>query len=148
MPIIAKRSILPATSAAWVSLLLTTGIVLVWVVNGLYCKILDGVPRHEMIVARILGDTYAAVLTKAIGISELLMAVWILSRIAPRLCAITQIVIVMLMNVLELLLLAPDLLLFGRLNIVSASVFCAVVYLNEFVIRPGRVQAHAPLKSF
>ncbi len=147
MPIIAKRSILPATSAAWVSLLLTTGIVLVWVVNGLYCKILDGVPRHEMIVARILGDTYAAVLTKAIGISELLMAVWILSRIAPRLCAITQIVIVMLMNVLELLL-APDLLLFGRLNIVWASVFCAVVYLNEFVIRPGRVQAHVPLKSF
>lgn len=48
------------------------GIILVWFINGLYCKILNAVPRHEAIVARILGEEYARPLTLLIGLAELL----------------------------------------------------------------------------
>lgn len=32
---------------------------LVWFINGMVCKILNVVPRHQEIVASIMGDTYA-----------------------------------------------------------------------------------------
>jgi uncharacterized membrane protein YphA (DoxX/SURF4 family) len=107
----------------------------VWLANGLLCKVLNLVPRHQMIVARILGDEYAPLLTKAIGVSEILMVVWILSGIKPRWCAIFQISIVAIMNVLEFFL-VPDLLLFGHMNIVFATGFIAIVYANQFVLNP------------
>src|SRR5687767_9228907 len=88
----------------------------VWIANGLFCKILNLVPRHEQIVARILGPENSSLLIILIGIGEILMAIWIISRIASRLNAITQITLVLTMNVLEFIL-APDLLLWGKLNI-------------------------------
>ncbi len=107
-------------------------IAFVWLVNGLYCKVLNGVPRHELIVARILGSEHAHLLTKAIGFSEIGMAVWILSRIQSRLSAVVQILLVLTMNTIEFVL-APDLLLFGQSNAVFALLFAGVVYFNEFV---------------
>ncbi len=118
----------------------TALIVLVWLANGLLCKVLNLVPRHQMIVARILGDDYAPPLTKAIGVSEILMVVWILSGIKPRWCAIFQIAIVAIMNVLEFYL-VPDLLLFGHMNIVFATGFIAIVYINQFVLKPQPANA-------
>jgi hypothetical protein len=115
--------------------ILTYGIATVWIANGLFCKVLDLVPRHEQIVARILGSQYAGVLTKAIGIAEILMAVWILIGITPRFNAVTQIVVVGAMNILEFFL-APDLLLWGRFNSVFASLFMILVGYNEFVLQP------------
>lgn len=112
---------------------LTLLIAAVWFINGFFCKVLDLVPRHREIVARILGDTYASPLTICIGCLEILMAIWVVTRIKSKLCAITQIIVVMTMNVLEILL-TPDLLLFGRLNIVVAIAFVVVVYYNEFVL--------------
>lgn len=103
---------------------------LVWLVNGLYCKVLDAVPRHRQIVARILGEPQAAMLTTLIGLAEIGMAVWILSGIRPRWCAWCQIVIVLIMNLIEFML-VPDLLLFGRANLLVASFFVVVVYLAE-----------------
>jgi len=111
----------------------TALICIVWFTNGLLCKILDLVPRHRQIVARILGDEYAWAFTKFIGVSEVLMVVWIVSRIKPRSCAIFQMTIVAVMNVIEFFL-APDLLLFGRLNIVFASLFITLIYADAFVI--------------
>jgi hypothetical protein len=99
-------------------------------VNGFFCKVLNLVPRHQEIVGRILGEEYSWLLTKAIGISEILMVVWILSGIKRRLCALFQMAIVGIMNVIEFIL-APDLLLFGRMNIVFATIFIAVIYVNE-----------------
>jgi len=55
------------------------GIAAVWLINGLICKVLNLVPRHQQIVARIVGNEHAAVLTKTIGLSEILMALWIIS---------------------------------------------------------------------
>ncbi len=105
----------------------------VWMINGLFCKVLNFVPRHEKIVARILGDQHAGVLTKAIGIAEICMAIWILSGIKSRLNAIIQILIVAIMNAIEFTL-APDLLLWGKANSVFAFMFIISIYWNEFVL--------------
>jgi hypothetical protein len=102
-------------------------------VNGLFCKILNLVPRHQEIVSRILGEEHAAFFTKAIGVSEVLMVVWILSKIKGRFCALFQIVIIATMNIIEFFF-VPDLLLFGRLNIAVACVFMLIIYVNEFVL--------------
>jgi hypothetical protein len=113
--------------------ILTVGIALVWLVNGLFCKLLNLVPRHEIIVARILGDGDSVFATKTIGALEILMALWVVSRVKSRWCALFQIFIVATMNVIEFIL-APDLLLFGRANAMVAVFFIAVVFLNEFAI--------------
>jgi hypothetical protein len=115
--------------------LITACISLVWLLNGLFCKILHRVPRHELIVARILGAGIAPIATIVIGILETAMGIWILSRIKARLCAITQIIVVLSMNALEFIL-APDLLLFGRVNAIVALAFVTVVWLNETRLRP------------
>ncbi len=113
--------------------ILTFCIATVWIVNGLLCKVFNFVPRHEQIVARILGDDYSRVLTILIGLSEIAMAVWILSKFKSRLNAIAQIAIVGLMNTLEFIL-VPDLLLWGKLNSLFAFIFILVVYFNEFYL--------------
>lgn len=113
--------------------ILTLLIALVWFINGLFAKVLGFVPRHEQITARILGEEYAAILIKAIGIGEILMVVWILSRVFPRVNAATQIALISTMNVLEFFF-ARDLLLWGGLNAVFALIFMAVIYSNEFVL--------------
>lgn len=118
---------------AAIRIVTTAVIFLVWMVNGLVFKTLNIVPRHQQIVARILGESYALEITKAIGFAEMLMAFWVLSRIRSKLCAFVQIITVGSMNILEFVL-APDLLLFGRANIVVASVFMAVVYADAFVL--------------
>jgi hypothetical protein len=114
-----------------IRLVITAFICLVWFVNGFFCKVLNLVPRHQEIVGRILGEQYSWWLTKAIGVSEILMVVWILTRIKSRFCTIFQLAIVGTMNIIEFIL-APDLLFFGRMNIVFAAVFMVVIYVNEF----------------
>jgi hypothetical protein len=117
--------------------ILTVAIALVWLINGFFCKILNLVPRHQQIVSRILGEEYSVMATKVIGISETLMFIWIISRIKPRLCAIVQIFIVSLMNIIEFIL-VPDLLLFGKRNILLATVLVFVIFINEFILNKAR----------
>ena len=111
----------------------------VWVANGLLCKVLNLVPRHQQIVARILGDDYSRPLTLLIGLSEIAMAIWILSRIGTRLNAATQIFVIATMNILEFIL-VPDLLLWGKANAIFAVLFILLIYYNEFVINKKLVQ--------
>ena len=108
----------------------------VWLLNGLFCKLLHLVPRHEAIVARILGPAYAAPLTRLIGIAEIIMAAWVLSRYRPRLNAAAQIALVGSMNLLEFWL-APDLLLWGRFNSLFALLLMGVVYIYGFRLAPA-----------
>jgi hypothetical protein len=119
--------------------LLKYGLAAVWLANGLLCKVLHLVPRHEAIVARILGPTYAAPITRAIGLAEIGMAIWVLSGRYIRLNAAAQIGLVVSMNVLEFWL-APDLLLWHRLNSVFAGFFVLVVYIYGFVLSPSHKQ--------
>jgi len=111
--------------------LLNYSIAAVWIINGLFCKVLNLVPRHQEIVARILGSDHARLLTIAIGLSEIAMAVWILSGIRRRLNAIAQIMIIAAMNTLEFIL-VPDLLLWGRFNALFAFLFILLIFYNEF----------------
>ena len=113
--------------------ILTFCIATVWIANGLFCKVLNFVPRHQQIVAIISGIEHSRILTIVIGCSEIFMAIWILSKIKTRLNSIAQIVIVATMNTLEFIL-VPDLLLWGRLNALFAFLFIIVVYFNEFYL--------------
>jgi hypothetical protein len=113
--------------------LLTYFIALVWLANGLLCKVLNLVPRHEAIVARILGPAYAGPLTHLIGLAEIGMAVWLLSGIKRRWCVLAQMGLVATMNTLEYVL-APDLLLWGRANALFAGLFVGLLYYYEFVL--------------
>jgi hypothetical protein len=108
-------------------------IAIVWIANGLFCKVLNLVPRHAEIVARIIGEDYSGPLTVLIGCSEIVMAIWILSGFKSRINALTQIVVVGTMNILEFML-ASDLLLWGKLNALFAFLFVLVVYFNEFYL--------------
>ena len=97
------------------------------------------VPRHGQIVTRILGSQYAEIYTKAIGMAEILMALWIISGIQSKLNAIMQKLIIITMNMLEFIL-VPDLLLWGRLNLLFALLFSALIYWNEFILHKKIIQ--------
>ncbi len=113
--------------------ILTSLIATVWIANGLFCKVLNLVPRHEEIVARILGNDYSRPLTILIGLSEIIMAIWILTKFKSKLNAIVQMLVVLTMNIIEFIA-VPDLLLWGKLNIFFAFLFIGLVYYNEFVL--------------
>ncbi len=115
--------------------LLTFLLAAVWLINGLLCKVLHLVPRHEQIVARILGAGPAPVLTRLIGLGEIGMGFWILSGRFRRLSSLAQIGLVLTMNTLEFAL-APDLLLWGRWNAGFAVLFAGFVYWYEFHLAP------------
>ena len=110
----------------------------VWLVNGVWCKIMDGVPRHREIVARILGEEHSHAITRLIGIGEVAMAAWILTGIRWKWSCVLQIAAVASMNVIEFAL-APDLLLFGRWNALVALAYIAVVAWAGFV-KPHAVE--------
>ncbi|WP_262492812.1 DoxX-like family protein [Marivirga tractuosa] len=105
----------------------------VWLINGLACKVLNLVPRHEQIVASILGDENSRLFTVLIGLSEIIMAIWILTKFKSKLNAIVQIITVATMNTLEFIF-VPELLLWGRFNIIFAFIFISLVYYNEFIL--------------
>ena len=111
----------------------------IWLTNGLYCKVLNGVPRHQEIVSSILGSSHAAGLTKTIGFAEIVMAVWIVSGYWSRLNAIVQVLVIGAMNILEFFL-VPDLLLWGRFNLLFAVIFMLVIVYNEYYLKPKPVQ--------
>ena len=87
-------------------------VALVWLINGLYCKLLNFVPRHQTIVERILGANHAVLFTRLIAVAEIAMFLWIISNYRIRLNAVVQIVIIGTMNLLEFFL-VPELLLWG-----------------------------------
>jgi uncharacterized membrane protein YphA (DoxX/SURF4 family) len=111
--------------------LLTYCIAAVWLINGLFCKVLNLVPRHQQIVAQILGVNHSRLLTILIGVAEIVMVAWNLIGYKPKLNAVAQISVVATMNLLEFIL-VPDLLLWGKFNCLFAFLFILVVYFNEF----------------
>jgi hypothetical protein len=121
---------------------LTGLIAVVWLVNGLVCKTLNMVPRHQLIVGEILGTSQAEVFTKLIGLGETLVFIWIVSGVRSRLCAFFQMALVLSMNVIEFIT-VPGLLLFGRINIVFALIFIVVIYANEFWLN-GKTENYVP----
>jgi len=76
----------------------------VWVFHGLYSKILDRIPRHRLIVGRILGNERALSATRVIGILEVLLGLWVFIGWQPFACASVQTIALVSMNFLEILL--------------------------------------------
>ena len=105
----------------------------VWLINGLFCKALNLVPRHQQIVARILGEDHSRVITILVGCAEIIMAFWIISRIKTKLNAIAQIIVIATMNTIEFFM-APDLLLWGRWNAIFALLLIIVIFCNAFYL--------------
>ena len=117
--------------------ILTYCIAAVWLVNGLYCKVLNRVPRHQEIVGEILGHDHAYWLTKLIGFGEVILCAWVLSGLHRRLCTLLQVALVMGMNVLENML-VPEMLLWGKMNFVFASLFSVILLWKEFMLNPNK----------
>ena len=107
----------------------------VWFFNGLVCKVLGLVPRHQESVGKILGDEHAVAITRAIGFGEVALAIAIWFGLRPRWLAAAQIALVLAMNIMEFIL-APNLLLWGRMNSIYALLFALVIFVNEWVIKP------------
>ena len=82
----------------------------VWFFHGLYSKILNGIPRHRLIVGKILGAANAGILTKTIGLLEALLGIWVFTGWQPMGCAAVQTAALVAMNTLEILL-AEELLI-------------------------------------
>jgi hypothetical protein len=119
--------------------LLTFCIATIWIANGLFCKVLNLVPRHQQIVAKLLGNEHSLLLTIIIGCSEILMAIWILSNVKSGFNAIAQILVIATMNTLEFIF-VPDMLLWGKANAIFAFILILVVYFNEFYLNKKLAQ--------
>jgi hypothetical protein len=113
-------------------------IAIIWIVNGLFCKVLNLVPRHQQIVEKILNIENARALTLVIGIAEIGMAIWVLSNFGSKPNAIIQIFIIATMNALEFFL-APDLLLWGKMNAVFAFLFILLILYKGFYL-PNKIK--------
>jgi hypothetical protein len=76
----------------------------VWLVHGLYNKLLGGSARHLQIVQSVPGleGATGAAMLAAVGAAEVAIAMWVISRRAPMACAATQTVLLLTMNVVEL----------------------------------------------
>jgi len=100
---------------------LTSALAGVWLVHGLYNKLLGGSPRHLAIVQSVPGldGTTGRHALVAVGFIEVGIAVWMLSRRAPQTCASVQTVVLLSMNVLELIY-ARHLVLFDQ-NFVTSQ---------------------------
>lgn len=99
----------------------------VWVFHGLYSKILSGIPRHRLIVAKILGTTNAGIMTKTIGLLEVILGVWAFSGWQPIGCAVVQTAALVAMNTLEIIL-ARELLISAAGMVILNLVFLLLVW--------------------
>src|SRR5215831_9195938 len=84
----------------------------VWLIHGVYNKLLGGSPRHLAIVQSVpgLAGAAGARVLVAVGVFEAGIAVWVLSRRTPRLCAAIQTIALLTMNLVELSYARPLLL--------------------------------------
>jgi uncharacterized membrane protein YphA (DoxX/SURF4 family) len=73
----------------------------VWLYEGLWCKLLRGEPREFEVVKAVprYGPRYGVPFLMALGIVEVSVALWVLSGVAPLLCAIAQTVLLVSLNV-------------------------------------------------
>ena len=99
----------------------------VWVFHGLYSKILNRIPRHRQIVARVLGEEIAVPATAAIGAFEILLGVWAWSGRKRKACALTQTLTLCGMNSLEISR-AKDLLISTTGMLALNAAFLATVW--------------------
>jgi len=72
--------------------LIHAAVAAVWLYEGLWCKLLNGEPRQMQVVEAVprFGPLIGAVFLRSLGLFEVGLAVWVLSGVAPLLCAAVQ----------------------------------------------------------
>ena len=72
----------------------------VWLYEGLWCKLLGGEPRQMQVVEAVpnYGPRIGARFLKFLGVVEVVIAIWVLSRIAPLTCAVVQTALLVALN--------------------------------------------------
>jgi hypothetical protein len=80
--------------------LIHVAVAAVWFYEGLWCKLLNGQPRQVRVVEAIplYGPLVATKLLKLLVVVETAIGVWILTGIAPILCAVAQTALLVTMN--------------------------------------------------
>lgn len=116
---------------------LTFATAAVWLLFGMWFKVFGMVPRHRQIVATVVGEAGAGLVTVLIGTAEIAMALWILSGFYPRTCAALQSIAIVTMNALELSL-ARELLLAPILMICANTLFLLVVWYCALKTPPAQ----------
>jgi len=99
----------------------------VWVFHGLYSKILNGIPRHRLIVGKILGTTIAPIATRGIGVLEVMLGLWVFTGWQPVGCAVVQTAAILAMNSLEIIL-ARELLISAVGMVILNLGFLALIW--------------------
>ncbi|HKV25313.1 MAG TPA: DoxX-like family protein [Candidatus Acidoferrum sp.] len=81
-------------------ILIRASIALVWLYEGLWCKILGGVKLQVEVVQAVprLGPRFGAAFLKLLGLLEIAIAVWVISGFAPAACAIVQTALLLALN--------------------------------------------------
>lgn len=72
--------------------LIRASVAAVWLYEGLWCKILGRMQSQLQVITAVpgLGPRFGAPLLKALGMLEVALAVWVMTGIAPGICAIVQ----------------------------------------------------------
>jgi hypothetical protein len=72
----------------------------VWLYEGLWCKILGRVRSQVDVVTAVprLGPRFGVPFLKMLGVVEISLAVWVMTGIAPGLCAIAQTSLLFVLN--------------------------------------------------
>ena len=80
--------------------LIRLSIALVWLYEGLWCKVLGGVPRHAAVISSVpfIGSAGSRIALVTLGLVESGIAAWVLSGRRVRQAAIVQTVLLVAMN--------------------------------------------------
>jgi hypothetical protein len=80
--------------------LIQAAVAAVWLYEGLWCKLLGGDPNQATVVEAVprLGPRIGAAFLKLLGVVEVLIAAWVMSGIAPVLCAAAQTALLLTLN--------------------------------------------------
>ena len=80
--------------------LIHVAVAAVWLYEGLWCKLLNGEPRQMQVVAAVphYGPSIGGVFLKSLGVIEVALAGWVLSGVAPLLCAVVQTILLVALN--------------------------------------------------
>lgn len=106
------------TPLGWLRL----GVASVWLLFGLVFKLLGFLPRHLLIVERVVGPRHARAVLRAVAVTEVSLALWMLcGRWLPA-CMAVQTAMIVSMNTCELRY-ARDLLLSPLGMLLANAVF-------------------------
>jgi uncharacterized membrane protein YphA (DoxX/SURF4 family) len=119
------------------SWLVRVAVALLWLYEGVWCKVLDRAPRQAQAIGTVgASEGTSTLLFKLLGWVELVLALWVLSNFAPGWCAVVQSTL--------LIVLTSGALIFAR-NVIhdpAGVVFKNIVFITLIWVQPGLAALH------